>query len=87
MLLPRRLHQSQRRKQTLMFTTSPGAAAPPFTFWPASFRGVGFAIVTLPDGTYQAIAEGGYRSHPYVSADEALTDVTAWCALHAQGGW
>ena len=70
-----------------MYTTSLGAATAPSTIWPASFRGIGFRIDHLPDGTYQAIAEGGYVSRPYASADDALTDVTAWCAQQAQGGW
>ena len=55
--------------------------------WPASLRGVGFRIDQLPDGRYQAIAEGGYVSRPYPTAQAALVDVTAWCEQHAQGGW
>ena len=70
-----------------MFTTSSGAAAPPFTFWPASFREVGFRIERLPDDTYQAIAQGGYVSPPYLSANEALDAAAAWCnSIATQGG-
>ena len=70
-----------------MFTTSSGAAAPPVTLWATSFRGVGFRIERLPDGTYQAIAEGGYVSPPYLSANEALDAAAAWCNSSAtQGG-
>ena len=69
-----------------MYTTWRGAAAPPRTIWPASFRGVSFRIDHLPDGTYQAVTEGGYVSPCSLTADAALTDVTAWIAAHAQGG-
>ena len=71
-----------------MFTTLLGAVAPSFTLWPASFRGIGFQIDRLPDGSYQAIAQGGYTSYLYIDLQEALTDVTAWCNQQAmQGGF
>jgi len=49
--------------------------------WPASYKGVGLAILTLPDGTYQGVAQGGYRSAPYATTKEALADVTATLML------
>ena len=68
-----------------MFTTSLGAAAPPVTLWATSFRGIGFRIDQLPNGLYQAVAQGGYVSPCYVDLQAALADVTAWCNQHAQG--
>ena len=69
-----------------MFITSFGAAAAPAILWATSFRGIGFRIDQLPDGTYQAIAQGGYVSRCYADLHDALADITAWCNHTATQG-
>ena len=67
--------RTHRRQDTMNATT---------ITWPASYLGVGLAILTLPDGTYQGVTENGYCSASYADAQAAFVDVTAHIA--AQGG-
>lgn len=40
--------------------------------WPLSYRGRGFWIVQLDDGTYEAHIQGGYRTTPTLLTGQAL---------------
>ena len=62
-----------------MSTTPLDTSAP---IWPAAFHGVGFAILQAADGTYEAVAQGGYRASGYASPQAALVAVTAWIVAH-----
>ncbi len=50
--------------------------------WGASYKGIGVAIVTLPDGTYQGVTQDGYRSVAYPTTHEALDDLKAHIDTH-----
>ncbi|MBA3823707.1 MAG: hypothetical protein H0X24_07365 [Ktedonobacterales bacterium] len=52
--------------------------------WGASYQGIGIAILTLSDGTYQGVTQNGYRTVPYATTQAALEDITAH--IKAQGG-
>lgn len=53
--------------------------------WPASYRGRGIWIDSLPNGWFVGLVEGGYRSQPYPDAQQALADITDWIDCQ-QGG-
>jgi hypothetical protein len=55
--------KEERQMQTI---TSP---------WGASYKGIGLAVLQLPDGTYQGVTQDGYRSVGYATTREALEDI------------
>ncbi len=68
--------------QTPMSTTSQGV---PAIHYPLSYQGVGFVIVQAPDGTYEALAQGGYHQRGFASTADALAAVSAWIRARVGG--
>src|SRR5579863_8108126 len=42
------------------------------TYWPASWQGIGFVILSAGDGTYDAVAQGGFHHDGFPTERSAL---------------
>jgi len=52
--------------------------------WPASYLGVGLAILTVAIGIYQGVTQDGYHTVFYRDYQAALADIKAH--IDSQGG-